>query len=101
MFNVRGINVFPTAVQRVVAEAGDIASGQFLIVLTGPEPYDRIPVRVEAAAGLPSERWPQAATELERRIRVAIGATAAVTLLPFETLPRTEGKTRLVERESS
>jgi phenylacetate-CoA ligase len=99
MFNVRGVNVFPTAVQRVVAEAPDLASGQFRIVLAGPEPYDRIPVRAEAAAGLPPERWREAAAELERRIRAAIGASATVTLLPFEALPRTEGKTRLVERE--
>ena len=34
-------------------------------------------------------------------MRAAIGATAEVTMLPFETLPRTEGKTRLVERTSS
>jgi phenylacetate-CoA ligase len=38
MFNVRGVNVFPAAVQRVVAEAGDLASGQFRIVLAGPGP---------------------------------------------------------------
>ena len=101
MFNVRGVNVFPTAVQRVVAEAGDIASGQFRIVLAGPGPYDRIVLRVEAAQGMPPERWPGAATDLERRMRAAIGATAEVTMLPFETLPRTEGKTRLVERTSS
>jgi phenylacetate-CoA ligase len=56
-------------------------------------------VRAEAAAGLPPERWREAAAELERRIRAAIGASATVTLLPFEALPRTEGKTRLVERE--
>ena len=100
MFNVRGVNVFPTAVQRVVAEAGDIASGQFRIVLAGPGPYDRIVLRVEAAPGMPPERWPGAATELERRaMRAAIGATAEVTMLPFETLPRTEGKTRLVEKD--
>jgi phenylacetate-CoA ligase len=99
MFNVRGVNVFPTAVQRVVAEATDIASGQFRIVLAGPGPYDRIPLRVEAIPGLPPERWPRAAEELARRIRAAIGASAEVTLLPFEALPRTEGKTRLVERE--
>jgi phenylacetate-CoA ligase len=101
MFNVRGVNVFPTAVQHVVAEARDIASGHFRVVLAGPEPYDRIPLRVEAAPGLPPERWTLAATELERRIRAAIGATAEVTMLPFEALPRTEGKTRLVERASS
>jgi phenylacetate-CoA ligase len=99
MFNVRGVNVFPTAVQRVIAEAGELASGQFRIVLAGPGPYDRIALRVEAAPGVPRERWPGAAAELERRIRVAIGATALVTMLPFEALPRTEGKTRLVERE--
>jgi phenylacetate-CoA ligase len=101
MFNVRGVNVFPTSVQRVVAEAGDIASGQFRIVLAGPGPYDRIVLRVEAAQGMLPERWPAAAAELARRIRGAIGASAEVTMLPFEALPRTEGKTRLVEREPS
>ena len=40
-------------------------------------------------------------SDLERRLRAAIGATAEVTMLPFDTLPRTEGKTRLVERTSS
>jgi len=99
MFNVRGVNVFPTSVQRVVAEAGDLASGQFRIVLRGPGPYDRIALRVEAAQGMPPEHWPEAAAELARRIRAAIGASAEVTMLPFEALPRTEGKTRLVERE--
>jgi phenylacetate-CoA ligase len=99
MFNVRGVNVFPTSVQRVVAEAVDLASGQFRIVLSGPGPYDRIALRVEAAPGMRPEHWPEAAAELARRIRGAIGASAEVTMLPFEALPRTEGKTRLVERE--
>jgi phenylacetate-CoA ligase len=101
MFNVRGVNVFPTSVQRVVAEAGDLASGQFRIVLAGPGPYDRITMRVEAAPEMPPESWPGAAAELARRVRAAIGASAEVTMLPFEALPRTEGKTRLVEREPS
>ena len=83
----------------VVAEATDIASGQFRIVLAGPGPYDRIPLRVEAVPGLPPARWPSAAEELARRMRAAIGASAEVTMLPFEALPRTEGKTRLIERE--
>jgi phenylacetate-CoA ligase len=99
MFNVRGVNVFPTAVQRIVAEAGDLVSGHFRILLAGPGPYDRIPLRVEAARTLPHHRWPEVAADLERRIRAAIGATADVTILPFETLPRTEGKTKLVDRE--
>jgi phenylacetate-CoA ligase len=58
-------------------------------------------LRAEAAQGMPPERWPSAAIDLERRLRAAIGATAEVTMLPFEALPRTEGKTILVERKSS
>src|SRR5262249_20879622 len=91
MFNVRGVNVFPTSVQRVVADSDDLASGHFRIALAGPGPYDRIAVRVEASDGMPPERWPEAAAELARRIRTAIGASAEVTMLPFEALPRTEG----------
>jgi len=93
--------VFPTSVQRVVADSDDLASGHFRIALAGPGPYDRIAVRVEASDGMPPERWPEAAAELARRIRTAIGASAEVTMLPFEALPRTEGKTRLVEKEPS
>src|SRR5262249_41352745 len=33
MFNVRGVNVFPTSVQRVVADSDDLASGHFRIAL--------------------------------------------------------------------
>src|SRR5262249_30396879 len=80
MFNVRGVNVFPTSVQRVVAEAGDISSGQFRIMLAGPGPYDRITLRVEAAPGMPPEGWPEAAAELARRVRAAIGASAEVNM---------------------
>ena len=37
--------------------------------------------------------------ELEAQIKRDIGITAKVTLLPFGTLPRTEGKTRRVIRK--
>jgi phenylacetate-CoA ligase len=99
MFNVRGVNVFPTAVQRVVAEAADLVSGQFRIVLAGPEPYDRIPVRAEAAPGLPPERWREAPPSWSAG-SVRARASATGPSCP-RGAPRTEGKTRLVEREPS
>ncbi len=98
MFNVRGVNVFPTAIHKVIVEHPDIASGHFRIVLAGPGPYERIRLRVEAAADLPRERWDGAARALENAIRGAIGASAAIEMLAFETLPRTEGKTSIIER---
>ena len=98
MFNVRGVNVFPTAIQKVVVDHPHLASGHFRIRLTGPGPYDRIELRVEASAELPRERWNDAAKQLEHAIGAAIGASAIIEMLAFETLPRTEGKTSIIER---
>jgi phenylacetate-CoA ligase len=98
MFNVRGVNVFPGAVRRVVDEHPAIASGQLRVVLRGAGPYDRIELRAEAAAALPAERYAPAAETLADAIKRTIGASAAVELVPFGSLPRTAMKTSWVER---
>jgi phenylacetate-CoA ligase len=98
MFNVRGINVFPSAVQKGVMSRPDLASGQFRIVLDGPGPWDRIKIKVEAAPNLPEQEWANAVRELELAVRQHAGASAEVTLLPPDSLPRTDGKTTLIER---
>ncbi|MFM0262954.1 phenylacetate--CoA ligase family protein [Paraburkholderia sediminicola] len=98
MFNVRGINVFPTAVQKGVMSRPDLASGQFRIVLDGPGPWDRIKLKIEAAPNLPEQEWANAVRELELAVRQHAGASAEVTLLPADSLPRTDGKTTLIER---
>ena len=54
MFNVRGVNVFPSAVRAVIADQPALCSGHFRIRLAGPGPYDRIELTVEAATALPS-----------------------------------------------
>lgn len=98
MFNVRGVNVFPSAIHKVIAAAGDMASGHFRIMLAGPGPYDRIAIKAEAAAGLAHEDWASVTAELEKRVRDTVGASAKIEMVPFESLPRTDGKTSLVER---
>lgn len=98
MFNVRGVNVFPTAIQAVLLDHPALTSGHFRIRLAGRGPYDRIDLRVEASGGSAEEDWPRMSTALEAAIRSRIGATAKVTLLADQSLPRTEGKTRWVER---
>lgn len=98
MFNVRGINVFPSAVRAAVEALPQYSSGQFRIILRGPGPYDRIAVKVEAAQLLSAEDWDAAREALEREIHARIGSTAAVEMVPFEALPRTDGKTKWVEQ---
>lgn len=99
MFNVRGVNVFPTAVQHGVLSRPDLCSGQFRIVLRGPGPYDRIEVEAEATPGLDPAQWADAAGALEAAVRRHAGAAARVLLLPPDSLPRTHGKTSWAVRK--
>jgi phenylacetate-CoA ligase len=99
MFNVRGVNVFPTAVQNGVLSRPDLCSGQFRIVLRGPGPYDRIEIEAEAGPGLDPSEWAGAARALEAAVRQHAGAAASVALLPPDSLPRTRGKTSWIVRK--
>ncbi|MGE3874473.1 MAG: phenylacetate--CoA ligase family protein, partial [Parvibaculaceae bacterium] len=95
MVVVRGINVFPTQIAAVLNALAGL-SGEYRIMLEGRGPYDRLPVEAELAEGaLPGEGL---AETVERRIKAEIGVTAKLTLLPFNSLPRSEGKTRRVIR---
>ncbi|WP_119387912.1 phenylacetate--CoA ligase family protein [Taklimakanibacter lacteus] len=95
MVVVRGINAFPTQVAAVINQFSGL-SGEYRIVLDGPSPYAVLPVEAELAAGAAPEEG-QAGT-IEQRIKRDIGVSARVMLVPFNTLPRNEGKTRRVIR---
>ncbi|HEX5325954.1 MAG TPA: hypothetical protein VFW75_04735 [Acetobacteraceae bacterium] len=96
MVAVRGINVFP-AQAAAVLQRHELLSGEYRIVLEGPGPYDVLPVEAELAAGRdqPPEALPG---ELAAAFKRELGVTAHISLLPFGTLPRTEGKSRRVIR---
>jgi len=98
MFNVRGVNVFPAAVQKAILERPDLSTGQLRIILQGDGPWDRIDLQVEAAPGLSPDQHPAIIDELERAVKRQTGASARITLLDANTLPRTDGKTNLIER---
>jgi phenylacetate-CoA ligase len=99
MFNVRGINVFPTAVRAAVEGRPEVSSGHFRIVLRGPGPYDRVEVRAEAAEHLGEEQWPEVRLILEAAITERVSASAKVDVVPFRHFPRTDGKTQWIEKE--
>jgi phenylacetate-CoA ligase len=96
MVVVRGINVFPVQAAAVITRDAGL-SGEYRIALPGPPPYDALPVEAECAQGLapaPGHADAQAAA-----IKRELGVTGRVTLLPFGSLPRSEGKTRRVVRK--
>jgi phenylacetate-CoA ligase len=98
MFNVRGVNVFPTAIQRVLLDHPQLTSGHFRVRLRGAGPYDRIELTVEASDNDGRVDDGQSARALENAVRSTIGASAVVTMVPFESMPRTAGKTAWIER---
>jgi len=97
MVVVRGINVFPTQVAAVV-HRHEALSGEYRILLDGPGPYDVLAIEAELAEQSVNPSPVPLAERIAAAFKRELGVTARVTLLPFRTLPRTEGKTRRVIR---
>ncbi len=95
MVVVRGLNVFPAQIAAVLNQFKEL-SGEYRIVLGGPPPYDMLPVEAELAGDISGHDGLAAA--IEQRIKRDIGASARVALVAFNSLPRSEGKTRRVVR---
>lgn len=95
MVVVRGLNMFPTMVAAVVTSFAQL-SGDYRIMLDTPPPYDHLPVHVELAAGGQDDGT--LGPRIEAEFKKKLGATLRVTILPYGTFPRTEGKTKRVIR---
>ena len=96
MIVVRGINVFPTMIAEVIHQISEL-SGEYRIRLGHLPPYDILPIEVELAIATSNHQ--SLAEKLENRIKQSIGASAKVSLLAPDSLPRTEGKTKRVIRD--
>ena len=98
MLIVRGVNVFPAAVRDVVCGFVPDVSGQILVRprAAGVKQEPPLPVAVELAAG--TEAAPSLAEAIAARVREALLVRAAIELVPWGSLQRSEYKSTLVER---
>lgn len=98
MLIVRGVNVFPSAIREVVGEFSPAVSGAILVKPAGEgvKQEPPLPVTVELA----KDEAPDVALagRIAERLRAALVFTAAVELVPFGTLARSEYKSKLVRR---
>jgi phenylacetate-CoA ligase len=99
MLNVKGVKVYPSALQDIVTGFLPHVSGQLRIRLDGPPPRVNPPLKVvvEAAETMPADEWDGLARAIEQRSRDILALRPAVTVVPFGTLPRSNQKTKLVE----
>lgn len=100
MLIVRGTNVFPSALREVVSEFAPHVSG--MILVTPQQPGVRqtppLPVSVELAPGTAAET--ALAEAIETRVRETLLVRTRISLVAHGSLPRSEYKSKLVQRST-
>jgi phenylacetate-CoA ligase len=96
MMIVRGVNVFPSQIEEQILKVRGLAP-HYLIVLTREDRLDEMEVRVEAVDASPSEADRTArGNELQHLVKALIGVNVRATVMPPNTLERSQGKARRV-----
>lgn len=85
---VRGVNVFPSAVENIVRRFPEV--GEFAVDVHRQKELDELEVRVEVR----NEDPQGVAAAVAKEIRAGIGLRATVRAVPFGTLPRFDLKAR-------
>ena len=90
MLIVRGVNVFPTAIEGIVRRFVDVDEFQIEVFRAGELEEVRVLVELEDAAG---------ASRVQEALRVGLGIRLEVATVPLGSLPRYELKARRVVRK--
>jgi phenylacetate-CoA ligase len=98
MFIVKGVNVFPTAIQGELLRLRPRITGEFRVVLDRQPPIDyAVPILVEVAPEVPQAKHAELCREIVAHLQRELNFTSAVELVPSGTLA-SERKTRRVVR---
>ena len=100
MLIIRGVNVFPTQIEEQILRDQRL-SGNYQVVVTRDGHLDNLEVRCEVQRELSGQLRKadiQAiARELQHRIKTIVGVSTLVSVMEFDTIPRTQvGKARRV-----
>ncbi len=97
MLIVRGVNLFPSAVREVVNEFAPAVAGVIMIRprAKGVRQEPPLPIRVEVAPGAEVEGLSE---RIRARLREKLLVATEIELAPAGSLPRSEYKSKLVEK---
>ena len=101
MLIVKGVNVYPQAVQSAILHFRPQVSGAFRIVLGRPGPRVRPPLRIklEAGAGVDEGALPELEARMRAHFRATLSLSPEFQWLSAGSLERTSHKSALVEIE--
>lgn len=99
MLIVKGVNVYPQALQNVIAGFVPRVTGHFRIRLPAPGPQVMPPLRlvIEKAAGISTDGLVQLKQAMLARFRDELRVTPEIEWVEPESLPRESKKVQLVE----
>lgn len=98
MVTVRGVNVYPTAVQNLVGEVQGV-SQHYQLILEKDGPLDRMTIEFEPERTVFPGDIPPLARRLENHIHGVLGVKLDARAVPIDSLPRFELKTtRIIDR---
>ena len=98
MFIVKGVNVFPLAVQGTLSKLQPQLTGEFQIILDRAPPIDYLPrINVEVARDVPPQAHEALIAQTRDTLRVELNFTADITLIEEGTIA-TETKTKRLYR---
>jgi phenylacetate-CoA ligase len=96
MLIIRGVNLFPTQIEELVLQHGQL-SGQYQLVVAREALLDEVTVRCELAPEHRHAASGPIAAELQHRIKTLIGVSTTVDVGPPDSIERTlVGKARRV-----
>jgi phenylacetate-CoA ligase len=95
MLIIRGVNMFPTQVEELVLQQGQL-SGHYQIVVTREGLLDEVLVRCELQPAHVGTDRAALARELQHRIKTLIGVSTRIDVLDPNGIERSQGKARRV-----
>jgi phenylacetate-CoA ligase len=98
MLNVRGVTLFPSAIEQVVRGRKELGD-EFQILLRTEDGMDELDLIVEAAPSVPRGDYEAVERTIAEAFRARLELRAGVQVLPPDTLPKTEFKAKRVRDE--
>jgi phenylacetate-CoA ligase len=95
MLIIKGVKLYPAAVQNLVFELRPQLTGHFRIVLDAPGPKVQPPLRMKVE--ITGDGDPTGIGELRARMHSRFSVTPEIEAIPAGSLPRTAHKAKLIE----
>lgn len=99
MLVVKGVNVFPSQIKNTLTKFLDRVTGNFQIILESQFPLKRLRLKIEYRNGAINKIKENLIKAIKYDFEAEIGVKPSIALVQEGTLPRTQGKSKIVVRK--